>query len=302
MKTYLLPEPTAIELKLLALISGSAELSAAWKRFPSGEDHVRVSGVEDRVCVIGRTAPPGDNFFRTVLLVDTLRRSGAKSITVVLPYFAYARQDRQTRDGDPVTAAAITRVLAAAGADRIVTADLHSVRNIESSPIVIDSVSVIPDMAGELKAELAGREFTVVSADHGGQERADRFARALGRSEGAVWIEKDRDERGRVTAKRLVGRLAGDTAVIVDDILDTGGTVGEAVRLLQENGCRRFYLCVVHPVFSGNALRLVKKIGFKKIIISDALPAPRPLPRWRQVATVGAADRLAEAVRSESRV
>jgi len=296
MRTYLLPEPTAIEADLQRRLSGSAEPTAVWRRFPSGEDHVNVGSVDEQVCVIGRTAPPGDNLFRTMLLLDTLRRNGARYTTLVLPYFAYARQDRPMQAGDPVTAATITRLLAAAGADRIVTADLHSTRNIESNPIPIESISVIPDMAETLRADLADREFTVVSADYGGQARADRFARSLGRETGAVWIEKDRDENGQVTAKRLVGRLAGTSAVIVDDILDTGGTVGEAVRLLREHGCREFYLCIVHPVFSASALRLVKSIKFRKIVISDTCPIPAGLRRLRQVEVLSAASRLAEAV------
>jgi len=296
MRAYTLPEPSVIELGLLRRLSGSARRPAVWKTFPSGEIHVRVSGVEKRVCLIGRTTPPADNFFRTLLLADTLRRNGAEKITLVLPYLAYARQDRQTRPGDPLSTACLSRALASAGVGRVVTLDLHSRRNIESSPIPIENVSIVPDMARSLAAELKGRDVSVVAADFGGRERADDFARTLGLKGGAVWIEKRRDRSGKASAKRLVGSLAGRTAVIVDDILDTGGTISEAARLLKKHGCRDLYLCVVHPVFSAGAARLIKKLKFRRVLVSDAFPATSEVLRLRNVRVVSAAAILAKAV------
>jgi len=274
MRAYCLPDPSPMEKRLLKRVSGSMLERAEWKTFPSGEIHVRVGKPPKKVAVIGRTHPPADNFLRTLLLVDSLRRNGASDIVLVLPYFAYARQDRRIRPGDPLSPLAILASFKAVGARRVVTLDLHSRRVADSSPLPITSVSAVRMLAGELKDGLRGREFTVLAPDRGAADRAALFARALGGKPAVIWAEKKRDPSGRLIGMRLNGYPRGGAAVIVDDMLDTGGTVRKAVGLLRRRGVGELYLCVTHPIFSGRAARLIARLGFRRIVAADALPAP----------------------------
>jgi ribose-phosphate pyrophosphokinase len=296
MITYTLPQMKEIEHKLLRLISGSDRILTEWKTWPSGELTLHVSGMEPKVCVIGRSVPPAENLVRTILLMDTLQRSGSKSITLLVPYLAYSRQDRPRELGDPNSAACMTRLFAGMGVDRLVTLDLHSDRVVESSHVLIQNVSVLPDMAAVLSKDLGKEEdFVVVSPDRGGRHRAELFAAGMGRQMKAVWIEKERGPSG-VRGKRVMGRVEAKSAVIIDDILDSGSTIKESVRLLQEKGVEDFYLCIVHPVCSGRAPHLLREIKFKKILISDSLDAPVEVHRMKEVQVVSAARILAEAV------
>jgi ribose-phosphate pyrophosphokinase len=295
--TYTLPEMKQIEHSLLRLISGGSRILADWTSFPSGEIFVHVLGVEPKVCVLGRTTPPAENIVRTIMLMDTLHRSGATDITLLVPYLAYSRQDRPRQAGDPNSAACMTRMFAGMGADRLVTLDLHSDRAIESSHVLVQNVSLMPEMATVLGSALPSREkdFIVVSPDRGGQQRAELFAASTGRKPRVLWIEKERSA-GRVVGKRIIGRIETETAVIVDDILDSGSTVAESVRLLREKGVKNLYLCAIHPVMTGKSAQILREAGFKRILLSDTLPIPAELQRMKEVKVISAARILAEAV------
>ncbi len=296
MKVYTFPDLRPLEKALLKRLSGGVKHLAAWKNFPNGELFVRVHEVEKRAVVIGRVGPPGDNLARTLLLCDTLRRNGAKRIDLILPYMAYARQDRQRREGDPVSADWMLRLVACLSVDRIVTTDIHSERVLEFTPLPITSISMVPAMADRLRDALHDEAFTVVAPDRGAVSRADSFAATIGGKVGRLWIEKYRDEKGKLTLRRSFGNPIGKTAVIVDDQLDTGATVAQTVKLLKSMGFKRLMLCVVHPVFSGHAAKLVRRLGFDRVFITDTMPFPAGLVGWRNVTLVSAAEALAMAI------
>jgi ribose-phosphate pyrophosphokinase len=295
MIAYTLPQMKKLEHELLRAISGSDRVLAEWKTWPSGEMTLHAMGIQEQACVIGRTEPPAENIVRTVLLMDTLHRSGAKELTLLVPYLAYSRQDRPREVGDPNSAACLTRLFAGMGADRLVTLDLHSDRVVESSHVLIQSVSILPEMAAILGSELADQDYVVVSPDRGGRQRADLFADSMAKKPSVIWVEKERGPAG-VVGKRLMGKVTADTAVIVDDIVDSGATVAEAVRLLKDKGVKNLYLCAVHPVFSGRASTLLPKLGFKRVLISDTQEPPAEVTRRKEVRVVKAAPILARAV------
>jgi len=301
---YLLPEPTVSETALCRVLSGSAKRAAAWEQFEEGEYFVQVGRAPKKACVIARTSPPADNLVCSLLLVDTLRRNGARDITVVLPYFAYARQDRFDEPGDPLSAHFVIDQLMAAGATRFVALDVHSRRTANHYARKLIDVKFIPELARELKKHpliRSGKKFTVVSPDLGARERATRLAAMLGKDVPVAWLRKQRRRFAGVTVRGLGGTTDGDTAVIVDDMVVTGDTVVHAVEALRRLGFKNYFLCATHPVFSGPAVRRLRKIGFERIIVSDSVPLSGEARRLPGLKVLPAAKLLAKAVRKSGK-
>lgn len=297
MNVYALPEPTPIEKKIQRLLSAPAAARATWKTFPNGELAVRVTGAEGAdACVLGRTIPPAENVFRTLLLVDTLVRSGAASVTVVLPYFGYSRHDRPAVPGDDAAALAILAALKSAGASRVITVDVHSDIARDMTEIPVDSVPVAAPMAAALRT-LGIDGCAVVAPDAGARRRAGLVAAALGRPDGA-WVEKSRDPRtGKVKGLALHGDVRGDTAVLVDDMIDTGVTMREAARLLKKAGFRRIVACATHATFSAGAAKTLREAGIAEVVVTNTVEAAEAR-RVRGLVVADAADAMAAAVLS----
>ncbi len=276
MRTFALPDQTPLERRVTAGLPGGVSRGAEWKTFASGEAHVHVSRVPARAIAVGRLTPGTDDVFRTLLLLDTLRRNGAKDLTLLLPYFAYERQDRDPAHGDPASARLMAALLSAAGASRVVSAEVHSGRLGKKSPIPVVDVSILPEIVRSLRSRIGTRNAQVVSPDKGGFERAKRAAEALGTDVPAAWIEKSRS-RGRVSVEGFHGALRSDTAVIVDDMVDTGGTVLEAARFLRKAGVKRIFFAAVHGIFSGPAAARIRQCRFEAAAVSDTVPLPPTL-------------------------
>ncbi len=275
MKVYCLPEPTPAERDLINQLGGdSSEAGAHWRVFPNGELFVRVDKPEISTLVIGRTRPPSDDLLRTLLLVDTLQREGARDITVVIPYFGYSRQDRQVAPGDSVASELVLKALAAAGATRVVTVDMHSDRVTSISPIPVTNVPAVEKLAARIRQENLPPGTTILSPDKGGVSRAERFSALLGTNVQVAWMEKKRLESGAVAITQVHGELNGHTAVIVDDIVDTGSTIAQATNLLRDRGYTDIYLAVTHGCFSGVADVVIGDLGFKKIFVTDTVELP----------------------------
>ncbi|MDD5251282.1 MAG: ribose-phosphate diphosphokinase [Patescibacteria group bacterium] len=297
MCTYLLPDPTPLEKRLAKILMSHDRRLAEWRQFSSGEWFVRLKEMSVKVTVIGRYHPPADNFFQTNLLIDTLRRNGARQIKLILPYFGYARQDRALASGDPVSADFVTRAAAAAGADSILTANLHTKRLADTTPILIESVCVLSALARAWRDKWGQRsEFTVLAPDRGAAESAEKIAQELGCPD-TMWIEKCRDRVGQVVSGRLFGRRHGDTCLIVDDMVDTGATIVQTAQLAREAGFRHLYLCAVHAVLSNGALARLRSARFDGIVFSDTLPLRKSMRRWPNVAVVETASFLAAAAK-----
>lgn len=295
MHCYLLPEPTALERKIAKHAADGAN-PVMWKTFPDGEIFCRVGAVTDGTCVIGRTMAPADNFFRTALLIDTLRRAGASEVVAAIPYLGYSRQDRQIETGDAVTSHFVLDALAAAGAARIVTVDAHSESTVSACPVPVVDVNPIPEMALAIRVAL-GERFTVIAPDHGAKHRAERFAAELVSREPA-WIEKQRDPKtGKVEIVNIHGDLQGDTAVIVDDIVDTGSTIALAVGALREKGFTTIHLCVTHPVFSAGAAALLRKLKLGRIVTTNTIDVSEAMSRVPGLRVIDLSRKIADAIR-----
>jgi ribose-phosphate pyrophosphokinase len=295
----MLPNPRPMEKQIARKLDGTSRQLAEWRSFASGEWHVRVKEVTPHAYVIGRFEPPADNFIRTLLLMDTLRRNGAEHIDLILPHYAYTRQDRMREEGDCVSSLFSVRAAASAGAERIVTAEMHTARSFDIAPIQILNVSLIPSFAQEYKRFIGKEPVTVVAPDRNSVSRSGLFARILGAGTGTMWVEKNRDTKGNVIGRNIFGRPVGKTAVIVDDLVDTGVTAFEAAKLLRKEGIRRLHLVSVHAIFSKGAMGLVAKSRFDRIFVSDTLPMPKGMAKLTKLTVVECADLLVKAARRE---
>lgn len=298
MTVYTLPNPTSCEQYIAQRVSRSKKETTFWKRFPSGELYVRLLVKAKRALVIGRTWGAPDHLWGTLLLVDTLHRNGVGDIILVLPYFAYARQDRQRLSGEPLSGLCLAKLFACSGAKKIITLDLHSKRVQEASALPLISMSFASEFANAIKKELSAlSEVIVVAPDRGARGHADEFANALQKGKQCAWIEKVRDPySGKVTPQQLHRLRDGTAAILFDDMLDTGKTIRESVHLLRKHGFKDFYLCITHPVFSGVAAGLIRSLGFKKIFVSDTIPLSPRVVRILGIHVVPAGPALGKAI------
>lgn len=296
---YLTPDAADFEKAILRRLKAKPA-HIEWKHFPSGECHVNIGTTTPATpTVLGRLDGTAERLWHTALLCDTLTRNGAKGVQLALPYFAYARQDRIVRPGDPVTGLMLANLLSAVHVKQILTVELHSQRIADESPVMIRSVSPLSQMAKSLAPQLDPHDqITVLSPDLGGLARAKEFAACLDRPTSFAWIEKRRSSNGCVTGKRIEGQLEGHTVVIVDDMLDTGGTVDLAAGLLRQQGFRQLYLAVVHPIFSGPAIGRIARRRFRKIVVGNAYPAPARLLKYGNVEVFDCTPQLSQAIKA----
>ncbi len=208
-------------------------------------------------------------------MIDALKRASAKRITAVIPYYGYARQDRKTRPRDPITAKLVANLLTVAGADRILTIDLHAGAIQGFFDIPVDHMTAVPLLAEHFASKDPG-EFIVVSPDMGGVTRARDMAQHLGVP--IAIIDKRRPQANVAEIMNIIGGIRGKKAILVDDIIDTGGTITLGAQALLDHGAKEVYACCTHPVFSGPALERLAKAPLKELVVSVRLPSSLPMP------------------------
>ena len=202
-------------------------------------------------------------------MVDALKRASAKSINVVIPYYGYARQDRKARARDPITAKLVANLIETAGAHRIITMDLHATQIQGFFDIPVDHLLGVP-ILGKYFSEKGLSDIVVVSPDHGGVTRARKLAERLGAP--IAIIDKRRPEPNVAEVMSIVGHIDGKTAIIIDDIIDTAGTISLAANALVEAGAREVYACCTHPVLSGPAIDRIANSKIKELIVTNTIP------------------------------
>src|SRR5262245_6794534 len=283
--------PLAEEIaQYLRLTLGDAEIS----RFSDGEVFVQINenvrGTD--VFVIQPTCPPvNDNLMELLIMIDALKRASAHRITAVLPYYGYARQDRKVQPRVPISAKLVADLLAAAGVDRVLALDLHANQIQGFFNIPVDHLFATPVMIDYLgKKDL--NDPVLVSPDAGGVERARAIAKRL--NAGLAIIDKRREGPNSAVAMYLIGEVEGHDAVVIDDMIDTAGTLIQAVGALEREGARRILACGVHPVLSGPAMERIRASGLEEVVVTNSIPVDRRDPR---ITVLSVAPLLGEAIR-----
>jgi len=237
--------------------------------------------------------PANQHIMELLLIIDALKRSSAGRITAVIPYFAYARQDRQDKPRTPVSARLLADLITVAGANRVVTIDLHSPQIQGFFAIPVDHLSALPVLYDYLKKNLILENPIVVSPDAGGVERARQLANRLGC--GIAIIYKRRPEPNKAEVLDVVGNIEGKEAIIIDDLIDTAGTMVAAANMLINKGAKRVIACATHGVLSGPAVERLTNSPIEQVIITNTIPLDDKM--FNKLKVVSVAPLLAEAIR-----
>ncbi|MGA1473752.1 MAG: ribose-phosphate pyrophosphokinase [Prochlorothrix sp.] len=303
--------PSVADNQRLRLFAGSAHTSLAEevgrylgidlgpmvrKRFADGELYVQIQesirGCD--VYLIQPTCyPVNDHLMELLLMVDACRRASARQITAVLPYYGYARADRKTAGRESITAKLVANLVTKSGANRILAMDLHSAQIQGYFDIPLDHVYASPVILDYLRSKDLS-DVVVVSPDVGGVARARAFAKKLDDAPLAI-IDKRRQAHNVAEVLNVIGDVQGKTAILVDDMIDTAGTICEGGRLLREEGAKEVYACATHAVFSPPAVERLSRGPFKEVIVTNTIPIP-PENQFEQLVVLSVANLLGEAI------
>ena len=228
----------------------------------------------DHVYIVQSTSyPVNDNLMELLILIDALRRASAKTINVVLPYYGYARQDRKAQSREPITAKLVANMITQAGADRVLTLDLHAAQIQGFFDIPVDHLLGAPLLANYfLENNFKDKDIVVVSPDHGGVTRARKLAEFLHAP--IAIIDKRRPKANVAEVMNIIGDVKGKVAVLIDDMIDTAGTITLAAQAIQDAGALEVYACCTHPVLSGPALDRLNASVIKEVVVTDSIQVP----------------------------
>lgn len=242
------------------------------KRFNDGEQYVRflenIRGT-DLFLVQGTSKPTSENLMELLIMIDAAKRASAARITAVMPYFGYARQDRKAASREPITAKLVADLLTTAGADRILTLDLHSasIQGFFNQPV--DNLTAIPQLVEWIQQQ-GFANTVVVAPDAGSAKKNSKIAKQLNVE--LVIVNKSRPEHGKAEALHLIGEAKGKNCLIFDDMIDTAGTICAAADALKKAGSEKVIVCATHGLFSGQAFERIEKSGIDFVIITDSIP------------------------------
>lgn len=242
-------------------------------RFADGELKIKIKeNIRGRdVFIVQSTYPPADNILELLLFLDAAKRASADRITAVIPYFGYARQDRKDEPRVPISAKLIADLLATSGASRVLTMDLHAEQIQGFFDVPVDHLYAVPVFLKYYhKRNL--KDYVIISPDLGRANRVRGFARRLREDFPVAIVEKRRTGPNQALVLNVIGDVKGRTALIYDDMLDTGGTMVDAAKAIYEKGAKEVYSCVVHPLLSRNAPHLVMESPIKELVVTDTIP------------------------------
>ena len=268
------------------------------KRFADGEIYIEINENirGNSVFVIQSTSTPAnDNLMELLLCLDALKRSSAKSITAVIPYFGYARQDRKVAPRTSISAKVVSNLISMAGANRVVTVDLHAGQIQGFFDIPVDNLFTTPLFARFIKKSFKNKKLICVSPDVGGVQRTRGLATKL-KTDLAI-IDKRRPRPGKSQVMNLIGDVRGKTCLIVDDIIDSGGTIVNAAEVLKRKGATEIYVFITHGVLSGDASRKIKDSKIKKLFITDTIDNSKKIKNNNKIEVLSISSLMAEAIK-----
>jgi ribose-phosphate pyrophosphokinase len=258
--------------KNIAKYLKSKLVNSSIRKFSDGEIYVEINeNIRGNSIFIIQSisSPANDNLMELLLCIDALKRSSAKNITAVIPYFGYARQDRKVVPRTSISAKLVSNLITKAGADRVVTVDLHAGQVQGFFDIPVDNLFATPIFARHVKKKIKSKKIICVAPDVGGTERA----RALGKllNAGLAIVDKRRPKPGQSQVMNVIGDVKDQTCIIVDDIIDSGGTIINAAKALKERGAKEVYVYITHGVLSGDAVKKIKNSVIKNLVITDTI-------------------------------
>ena len=273
--------------------------AASVRTFSDGEIYLQilenVRGAD--VFVVQPTSTPVDrHLFELLLMIDALKRASANRVTAVLPYYGYARQDRKDKPRVPISAKLIAGLMERAGADRILALDLHAAQIQGFFDIPVDHLFSTPVMIDFFRSSYTGENLTVVSPDAGGVERARAFAKRL--SAPLAIIDKRREEVNVAEVMHIIGDVEGKSCLIVDDLIDTAGTLVKGAEALLERGARSVTACATHAVLSGPAVERIEASRIKEVVLTNSIPLRDEAKRCGRIKVLSVANLLARAIQS----
>lgn len=301
------------DFKKLCIFSGTANLTLAQKicaylginlgeclikRFSDGEIFVEIKdnirGAD--VFLIQPTCPPvNEHLMELLIMIDAARRASARRITAVIPYYGYARQDRKTAPRTPISAKLIANLIVTAGARRVLTVDLHAGQIQGFFDIPVDHLYALPVFLKHIRETFSEKEIVIVSPDAGGVERAREYAKRLNAT--IAIVDKRRERPNESAVMNIIGEVKNKIAIIIDDMVDTAGTICQAADALLERGALEVYGMATHPVLSGGALERIKNSALKTLWVTDTIPLKEEAKNLGKIQVLSIAELLGEAIK-----
>lgn len=267
------------------------------KTFSDGETQIEIhENIRNRdVFILQSTCTPvNDNLMQLLIIMDALKRASAKRITAIIPYYGYGRQDRKVKPRVPISAKLVADLITTAGADRVVSLDLHAGQIQGYFNIPVDNLFAAPLLLKFMKSNY-NNNLVIVSPDAGGVERARAFAKRLSAS--LAIIDKRRDAPNVSEAMNIIGEVEDKTAIILDDMVDTAGTLTQGAAAIKKRGAKKIFACCTHPVLSGPAIERLENSEIDQLVVTNTIPLSEASKKCSKIVTLSVAELIGEAVR-----
>jgi len=273
-------------------------INSSIRKFADGEIYIEINeNIRGNSIFIIQSisSPANDNLMELLLCIDALKRSSAKNITTVIPYFGYARQDRKVVPRTSISAKLVSNLITKAGADRVVTVDLHAGQIQGFFDIPVDNLFCTPIFARHIKKNIKSKNIICVAPDVGGTERA----RALGKSldVGLAIVDKRRPAPGKSQVMNVIGNVKDKACIVVDDIIDSGGTIVNSAKALKDRGAKEVYAYITHGVLSGEAVKKIQKSVIKKLVITDSIDNQIRVNKAKNIEVLTISNLMGEAIK-----